>query len=136
MNIKVYPYFTEDIYYGGKHKAFFGVYPSSNIRNRLKTEFGITENYGVFVAKVDYSKFTKMPSKKENTKIFNVDMCLPNGEIVPCTCFLTRLKRTCNEEFFEGNLVGYSGKIIENTDKEELDRAYRYNALSDNMEEW
>lgn len=127
MNIKVYPYFTEDIYYGRKHRAFFNVYPSYNIKNRLKTEFGITENYGVFVAKVDCPKFTKMPSKKENTKIFNVDMCLPNGEIVPCICFLTKL---------EGDLVGYSGKIIENTDKEELDRAYRYNALSDNMKEW
>lgn len=134
MAIKVYPYYTEDLYYGRKHKYLVGVHTSENIRNRLKTEFGISEFHGVFIPKKDYTKFIRMNYKNVNTKIFEVDVCLPNGTTIPCTCFLT--ENMVYNEYFEMNVPMYSGKIIENTDKEELDRAYHYNAMLDNREEW
>jgi Mg/Co/Ni transporter MgtE len=134
MNIKVYPYVTEDIYYGRKHICLSAVCASSNIRDRLEKEFGIRNNVITFIEKIDYSKFIKMRNKKENTKIFNVDVCLPDGTLIPCTCFLT--KKEIYSEYLEEIVTDYSGKIIENTDKEELDRAYRYNARLDDSEEW
>jgi hypothetical protein len=133
MSIKVYPYFTEDLYYGRNHKYLVGVHTSKNIQNRLKTEFGISEFYGVFISKDDYTNLTKM-KRKEDTKIFEVDVCLPDGNTIPCTCFLT--KKVEYSEYLENDIPIYFGKIIENTDKEELDRAYHYNAMLDNREEW
>lgn len=133
MTITVYPYFTEDLYYGRNHKYLVGVHTSENIRNRLKTEFGISEFYGVFIHKADYTNFIKM-KRKEDTKIFEVDVCLPDGNTIPCTCFLTKIVEYI--EYFEKDITIYFGKIIENTDKEELDRAYHYNATLDNKEEW
>ena len=133
MIITVYPYFSEDIYYSHKYTHCFNIFASGKIRETL-FKMGVTENYGIFIKNTDYHQFMKMRHKKDTNKIFDVNASLPDGTVIPCTCFLS-VKEQYNEELETTQKIT-SGIIIDKTDKEQLDWAYSYNAMQDEMEEW
>lgn len=133
MAITVYPYFNEEIYHSKKYKPCFSIFASGKIRETL-SKMGVTENYGIFIKNTDYHQFMKMRHKNDTCKIFDVNASLQDGTIIPCTCFLS-VKEEYIEELETTRKIA-SGIIIDKTDKDKLNWAYRYNAMQDEMEEW
>jgi hypothetical protein len=132
-HIKVYPFFNEDIYYSHKYRCCYDVFAVGKIRETL-VKMGISENHGIFIKNTDYSKFIKMRRKNDTGKIFEVTASMPDGTDVPCTCFLSVKEEYIGE--YEENRKIVSGIIVDNTDKEQLDWAYKCNSMQDEKEEW